>query len=447
MKKAVGLVILLCIVLAVATLSGCNNNKTVTLRYAAWNLEEPGKNSLERRMIKAFMEEYPYIKVEIDEDFGSNYDGALKAAAARNDIPDVFMYSGNPQAYANGWCADVTDIAGKDNEWGNIPLSLRESATIKGKIVAVPSSMHLYGYFCNESLFEKKKAELPKAGLTVEQFKTAVGKMTDINNGSIGLADESSIIEWYPASINSQLGWYSWDGGKFNLNSREFTDGVKLAKSMCENHQTYALLSGNERKNLKGSNDWEAWNSGTVAMKFDGTWSVNNYSKLPFKVSFIGIPGGRACIVPDFMFISKNSRHPEDAYKFIKFMSAYSREGFSKRMELAKANNLTVSTIPITKDNRLIDEYFESIKIDGIREVYKSLSQGSYVEGTKVLPGYNQARWEYPTNIQMGNTRNAKIGDVLINTYRGNMNIDEIADQIDSAANECIQIYPRPVDN
>lgn len=444
MKRIAFWLIPLILIWVLIPFAGCASKKeTVTIKYAAWNLGEPEKNGLERQMIKAFMEKFPQIKVEIEENFTKNYNDAFKTAAADNAIPDVFMYAGNPEVNTNGWCAELTDIVANDKEWSNIPLPFQEAAQIKGKTIAVPSAMYFYGYFGNESLFNARQVGLPKAGFSVQQFKSAISKMTDIKNGSIGLADESSIVEWYPAAVNSRMGWYTWDGGKFNLNSKEFKAGIKLAKSFNENRQTFAFLTEAERKNLKGANDWEAWNAGTVALKFDGTWIAADYAKLPFKTVFLGIPGGRTCIVPDFMFIAKNSKHPQEAYQFIKFMSAYSLEGFAKRMELARANNLVVTTIPMIKNERLINEYFAGVKVDGIKDVYDRLDNASYVEGVKVLPGYNQARWEYNTNIKVGKTENAKIGDVLINTYRGDLPIEEVAPQLDSLANECVQIFPR----
>ncbi len=436
------------IMLVISASVGCNEKKeTVTLRYAAWNLGSIEKNGLERRMVKAFMEAYPYINVKIDEAFTDNYDQSMKNAATAGNMPDVFMYANNPQANSNGWCADITDMAEKDKEWENIPLPLREAAKIKGRINAIPSCMYLFGYFFNETLFKENGKNPPKAGQTIEEFENNIKEMTVIDHGRIGLADESSIIEWYPAAVNPLLGWYSWDGGRFNLNSKEFKEGIKFARSIYQSKQTFASLSEDEKKSLKGTNDWEAWNSGTVAMKFDGTWAADDYSRLPFKVGFMGIPGGRVCIVPDFQFISKGCAHPVEAYKFIKYMSAYSYEGFSKRMEIAKANNLVVTSIPMIKDKKLVDAYFNNIKIDGIRGVYDMLGKNSYVEGAKVLPGYSQARWEYATNIKVGDLVNAPIGTVVTDTFRGSGNIDEISANLNSVANECVQIYPRPTDN
>jgi multiple sugar transport system substrate-binding protein len=271
--------------------------------------------------------------------------------------------------------------------------------------------------------------------------------MTDVPNGSIGLADATDIINWYPAAANERFGWYSWDGGKLNLNSQEFVDGVKLARSVTEGGQAFSALPADQKLQMQHASDFEAWNAGAAALKFDGTWAINDHAELGFQTGFLGIPGGRACIVPDFLFLSKSSDHPAEAYAFAKFMSAYSSEGFAERLKLAKASDVAVTTIPIMDDRRMINSFFEQMPIPGVREVYDSIQKGSYVEGTKVLPGYSQARWEYVTSIAAGGAPNAKIGDVLAAACTGALDIEAVAGQLNSAANECIQFFPRQADN
>lgn len=450
MKKAYILIaVCLCLLATLAAFTGCGTKPrtVITIRYAAWNLGDLKQNGLERQMIMAFMEEYPNIKIAIDEDFTKDYDKAFQSAAQSNNLPDVFMYASNPMADSKGWCADITNLVAQDREWENIPTPLRESAQVKGRTIAVPCSMHLYGYFCNDELLDKMHIEHIQPGFTIQRFRKVIEKATAIEDHSIGLADESSIVEWYPAAVNRQMQWFSWDGGKLNLNSPEFKSGVELARSIFQKRQTFAALSESEKQNFGFSSDWEAWRAGSMALRFDGTWMVDDYAKLPYKLSFLGIPGGRACIVPDYMFINKDCQHPEEAYQFIKFMSTYSRQGFNKRLDLAKSNHQVVSSIPMTKDKRLIEKYFSTVKIGGIKEVYNSLNQNSYVEGTKVLPGYIEARWNHTTNIKVGTTNNARIGDVITSTYRGPIDIEIVADDLNSCANESLLMFPRTLYN
>lgn len=202
------------------------------------------------------------------------------------------------------------------------------------------------------------------------------------------------------------------------------------------------MLDDNDKKLLHGNTDWDGWNAGSVAFKFDGSWAQNDYSKLSYDISFIGMPGGRTCIVPDYLFLSKTTKHPKEAYQFAKFMSAYSQKGFAKRVELAKAQNFQVTTLPMIKNPDLLKQYFELIKMSGIKEVYQKFSD-AYIETTKVLPGYAMARWDYQTNIAIGANVNAKIGDVIAAACRGDLNIDDMAEELNYMANTCIQIYPQ----
>lgn len=429
------------------SLSGCSNSQNiVTIRYAAWNLGSKQDNGIERQMIDSFNSSHPNIKVEIDENFATNYDVSMSEAVKNNNVPDVFMYHNIPLADSNKLCADITDITSNDDEWNNIPKPLKDAVLVKGRVEAVPVSMYLDGYFYNETLFESKQVSVPSTNFSVNEFTEKVANLTDINNRSIGLADESSIVDWYPSAVNSKYGWFTWDGGKLNLNSKEFIAGITLARSIFNNKETYAALTEQDKKNLKGTNDWEAWKAGTVALKFDGSWSVGDYSKLPFKVGFAGLPGSRACIVPDFLFISKNCKYPEQAYEFAKYMSAYSKDGFSKRMAISKIDNTQVSSLPMIKDKKIIDEYFSNIKIKGLKEQFSKIENNSYVEGVKILPGYNEARWNYVTNIKVGDA-NGKIGDVITNAFRGDLNIESVADELNANANQSIQLFPRQSEN
>ncbi|MDD3172706.1 MAG: extracellular solute-binding protein [Herbinix sp.] len=428
-------------------LTGCSKSSTVEIRYAAWNLGTVEQNGLERQMIAEFMKENPKIKIVIDENFVTDYNQAMSASAENNILPDVFMYSNISTTDENNWSLDISDIVEYDSDWSNIPEIIKASTYVKGKIVAIPSGIYFYGYFCNNDVLKASGLADATSGITLDSFIRDVKEATAIEEGRIGLGDSSYICDWYPAATNDNYGWFTWDGGKFNLHSQEFRDGIRLTQELDQGKYTYALLNDSEKELLGGGSDWEGWNAGSIAFKFDGTWAQNDYSKLSYDISFIGMPGGRTCVVPDYLFLSKTTEHPEEAYQFAKFMSTYSEEGFSKRLELAKAQDLLVTTIPMVNNIDLIEQYFDLIKMKGIKEVYDNFYCNAYIETAKVLPGYAMARWNYETNITIGLTKNAKIGDVIAAACKGQVNIDDIAEQINYLANTSIQIYPQQLNN
>ena len=426
------------------------NRPKVVIRYAAWNLGTIEENGLERRMIEAYQREHPGVRVVIEEAFVSNYDEAMKASVENETIPDVFMYSGNATVAENNWGLDLTDIVDKDPDWEQIPKSLTDATYIKGKVIAIPSALYLYGYFYNRKVLSQAGLEKPDAQITPEEFVSYIKKSTDLKEGRIGLADAGSFCEWYPAASNQQMGWFSWDGGKLNLDSDEFKAAVNLTKELNTGKYTFALLDNADKESMQSENDWEAWNQGRVAFKFDGTWAAGYHAKLSEEIDFMGLPGEKTCVVPDFLFISKNTRYPKEAYDFAKYMSVYSEEGFQTRINIAKENNLEINSLPMIQEQKIVDEYFSMIQMEGLKNAYQRFTEtpdNSYVEASKVIPGYQKARWTYETHYQRQDLQNATIGEVISICGLGEMEYDEIAKDLNYLANSNILIYPQQLTN
>jgi len=425
-------------------------NKKIVIHYAAWNLGDSSDAGLERQMVEEYKKMHPNVDILIEEAFVANYDQAMQEAAKLNEIPDVFMYSGNATVEENDWCMDLTKIVEKDKEWSNIPKVLADATYIKGKVVAIPSAIYLYGYYCNNDVLTQSGIKKIDSGISLETFTKYVKDSTNIEEGRIGLGDASSICEWYPAAVNKRLGWFSWDGGKLNLNVNEFMEGLVLEKEFYTGKYTFGMLDESDKEKLQAEGDWEAWNEGNVAFKFDGTWSVSNYSKISKEMRFIGMPGGRTCIVPDFLFVSKNSQYPKEAYEFAKYMSAYSSEGFDKRIQLAKKSELEVTSLPMIANEDITEEYFSLIHMEGIEEAYRNFVTNpsqAYVEATKVLPGYPVARWNYVTNFSTSTSEKATIGDVILACARGELEYSEISEDINYMANSSILMYPQQLND
>ncbi len=435
---------MLCLVLVlVLALDGCGARKQpIVIRYAAWNLGDVESDGMERRMVRAFMERYPDIRIEIDERYVADYNAAMAKDAAAGTLPDVFMFAGTPEVERNGWCHDLDELVAADSEWNAVPTVLRDAATARGRIVAVPSAMHLFGYFCNLDRFEEAGVEAPQVGGSVAAFLKAVRAVNNPAAGRVGLADASQIAEWYPAAANPRFGWFSWDGGRFHLQSSFFRDGVETARRLNQEGCCYATLPEAERVRI-AAGEWEAWTAGSVALKFDGTWAMDAWSKLPDEIAFAGIPGDRACIVPDFLFLSHATDHPQAAYAFARFMSAWSEEGFGRRIDFARTEGMTIPTLPMGLEASLVESFFEGVPMKGIREAYEQIGDTSHVECTKVLPGYEMARWLYPTNLMVGDRRNATIGEVIDGAMRGVVDYDDVASHLDAVANASIEVYPR----
>jgi multiple sugar transport system substrate-binding protein len=413
--------------------SGEGSGDQVVITYVNWNLGTEAENNIERQMIKAFEESHPNIKIQLDENFDySKYMESLSAAAAAGKLPDVIMLPNIPFGLSNEWLRDISEFTSGDPEWASLPQVLEQATHYGNGIYAIPAGMYFMGYFINQDLFEE--ANLPELDFapTWDEFANAVKTLNNPGQGIIGLAEEVQIPEWYPASLKSEFGWFTWDGQQYHLNDAAFIEGVNKARELFQGKYTYESLSEEQKAQYNAGWFGEVWDQGKIAIRWDGTWATLGYSQLNFKSKFIGVPGGRFTLVGDFMGISKSSKHPKEAYEFAKFMT-FGKDGILKRIELNKDGSYT--SLPLTTDQAVLDQYFASGAYPGLEEAFAQIDK-AIVEGVKIVPGYVRSRWEAPTGVKIGDKENANLGDLIFDSMRGTTRIEDYADQINRLANE-----------
>ncbi|RLQ96623.1 ABC transporter substrate-binding protein [Falsibacillus albus] len=441
MKKIVSVAVSAALALSLAACSSKekassdkeSSKDPVTISFASWTLGTEKEQNLERLMIKAFEEKNPDIKVKIDESIStSDWNGTLSAAASGGKMPDVFALPQIPLALSNNWLMDITKMTEKDKDFAKISKAVRDSATYNGKVYAVPYAQHFLGYFVNKDLFNDANLDYPEYGPSLQEFTDAVKKVTNINKGIAGLNNPFSISDWYPAAANKDMGWYTYKDGQYSLDSKEFIKGVNLAKEFATNGYTYETLTDEQKANFKGENPEEVWLQGGVAVKWDGTWAAPQDAS--FDWDFIGIPGGRTVVTNDFVGISKSSKHPEEAYKFAKWMS-FGKEGFMKRMKIADEKGKMMNTLPVSTDKDVLDEFFSIQDVPGIRTAYDNLDN-AIVEPVKIIPGYVDARFEGQTGVKAGDNENATVGQLMDSFVKGDLKVEDYAKQLDQMADQ-----------
>jgi len=405
----------------------------VTITYANWNLGTPEENNLERQMIKAFEESHPNVKIQIADtiDYGK-YEDSLTAAAAAGKLPDVFMLTRIPFALSNDWLYNISEFTASDSDWANLPKPLEQATHYGSGVYAVPAGMFFFGYYVNDDIFTKANVQPLSFSPTWDQFMAAVKATNNPKDGIVGLAEEVQFPEFYPASVNPKLGWYTWDGEKYNLNDPSFVEAIKKARELFQGKYVYDSLTDEQKKQYNAGWFGDVWNQGKIAIRWDGTWSMNDFSKLNFKSRFIGVPGGRIPVVGDFIGISKSAQHPKEAYEFAKFMT-FGKDGILKRMELNTSGQWV--SLPLTTDKAILDQYFAKNKYEGLKEAFAIVDNG-IMEGFKFVPGYIKSRWEAPSGIKVGDKDNANLADVIWDSMRGKTKIEDYVDQINKIAND-----------
>ena len=430
-----------------------NTNQTteqhspVTITYAAWNLGAVDEPNLERMMLDAFEIEYPWITVEIIErpkvtdqtgttEIDQNWNEFLGARAARGTLPDVFFTDSVETTIMNNWSRNMADIAYDDPEFMNISEDLREAANFGGKLMALPYAVYYFGYFINTSIFEEQNGDVPLYGDTFSDFLDKVSDIANqtVTNGSgiAGVVGIDRMLEWYPAQLNENLGWYTYDGSLLNLESQEFEDTLNLYTTLMQDKTLiYDALTPEEQMAAFGTPN--TWESNQLAAFFNYTPIIGSMTDLGFDVDFIGTPGTdnahQIPVILDLLCVSSTTVNPEAAYLLAKWMS-FGSKGYLKRIDISTNEDGVdpLNMTPLQPDDVLLDAFFELYPT--FVEFRKVVSHGSYViEPNKYVPGYIKARWTADFDAER------TVGDIFDLVRSGQLNYADVKESWNEIAN------------
>ncbi len=464
------------------SISGCNGKKDdrITISYAAWNLGLDTTYNLERRMIDAFEEEYPHIRVNVierpmyvDEEGNEreeDWDAFFNAQAAIKKMPDVFQLSSVVKAITNDWVSDIYEIAMEDPDFLKIPVDIREAALYDGKLFGLPQALFYFGFFINRTIIERQvpsEDDIPTYGLTYEKLMDIAQKSAKPphsgGDGIVGINGVDSLSYWLASQYDSSLGWFTYNEEGYHLNSEAFKIAITEQKKYFSEpaaYVGYVLESANTRfaqtqnpghdpNLLFGPGD--KFTSAHQAIKWEGSYNLRDWiaatvdeeSYLPGlfgqDIDFIGTPSvivegeknHRIPVVLDYLGIGKGTEHLEEAFLFAKWMG-FGVDGYRKRLEIARLHPEAgaVNFAPMVQDENLIDEYFT---------LYPTLVEFKKIVTThndfiieslgKTVPGYVKSRWEGAYD------ENDNIANILDKIRDGDINFDDVANNLNDLAN------------
>jgi len=435
---------------ATESTTATESHDPVTITYAAWNLGSVDNLNLERLMLDAFEDRYPWITVEVVErpkvpdttgtsEVDQNWNEFLAARATRGMLPDVYFTDSTETIIMNNWARNMADIAYDDPEFMNISADIREAANYGGKLMALPYAVYYFGYYINKDIFDLANSDAPVFDDTFAEFLLKIQDVANHNvsngTGTGGVVGIDRMLEWYPSQLSDDLGWFTYDGNQVHLDGAEFEATLDLYQDlMTETGYIVDAMAPEDQLAAFGtSNTWEA---SQLAAFWNYTPIIGSMTEYDFDVDFIGTPGTadthKIPVVLDLMGISSQTDHPEEAYLLAKWMS-FGKEGYQKRIEFSTSDDYEdldpLNMTPLQPDKDLLDAFFGIY--DTFVELRKVVEYDDYIiEPNKYVPGYIKARWTRPYNV-------ALVMDDVFNYVRdGSLNYAEIKVQWNQFANE-----------
>jgi len=325
----------------------CAKQDKVTLTLWEFSANE----QLMQNLISQFEQENPDVKINLQQltwEYG--LDKFIISLAAEN-APDICELGTTwiSKFASSGVLLDITD----DIRDVKAKYFLWDSATYDNKIYGVPWFAGTRVLFYNKELFLNAGLDPEKPPGTWQELLSAAKRIHAPEKGVWGFSifagePESPWQEFLPFAWANGASILSKDLKKSLLDSRETLQALEFYKELSK----YSLIERQSQVN-------ELFAQGQVGIQISGAWNLRfiprHNPQLAFGVGLMPTPEEGTSTPSAFaggelFVITKNSKHPKQALKLIKFLTS--------KDNVMKAVKIQQNVIPAQKE-ALRDPYYE----------------------------------------------------------------------------------------
>lgn len=316
LKRAIPLLLL------ITSLFSCKNDQEkVSIRFAC--LASPPQERMYKELVSAFEKRYPNIHVELRcfawESYGRQIDKLFK----QNQAPDLFRIQNYYQAIKAGQLKELDAyLKSSDFSWDDffpqIPSFLSYNRFHYGLFTGLDSLV----IFANKEMFEKAKIPFPVTGWSYEEFHSALKKLTSLQNTDhseqhFGIAFEPTLNRLFP---------FIWSAGadissdsRIHFQNPSVVETIRSLSSLALVEKSLPPVSM-----MMDHGNFELFLEQRTAMIIHGRYLIPELmAKAGFSWDVLPLPvlKKKASLLQGSLFgISSKSRHPDEAWKLLKFM-------------------------------------------------------------------------------------------------------------------------------
>lgn len=370
---------LILILISIFVVAGCRKRSgkdIVTIRWSA------DSNPIRQKQVELFEKAYPNIKIKFEWIQAQDEQSKILTQTIGGDPPDVFMVHSLPifRTFANkGILLDLTDLI-KKNEidmkdfWKELDPYIYFNNTAYG----FPDNITPLVVYYNKDIFDKSGVPYPDKNWTWNDLLEKAKKLT-VKKGreyiSFGFDIPEYLIDIFLRKDGGSF--YTKDFKKCNLNSPASKKGIQFWYDMMYKHQVMPTPA--QADSVASSSGFaDFFTAGKIAMYICGRWKVISYREaIDLDYGIAPLPkNAKNLVLSHTTCISKNTKHPEEAFKFLSFLIskenellvAESGDGVPSMKSIAKSKEfLGLNNYP---DEKYISLFNDSIKGEKVMEVY-----------------------------------------------------------------------------
>lgn len=304
----------------------------VELTFMGWEASPLETQAVEDG-IAAFEKENPNITVSYTPGLaGAEYNAKILSSAAAGALPDVMFIASESyrEIVSKGALMDITDNFNADFPLDDFIDSSRSIMEIDGRVYGISACTVSPIVYYNKDVFDAAGIEYPSADpadcWTIEEFREIAKELTtDEIYGVYGLETVSDTLN---AQILSNGGTrYSDDYMKSTTNSPESKEVLETIKAIREEDGSAPDASTLDAVGMSAK---QMLQTGKVAMLVDGSWSLQELAASGMNIGMAPMPSyGKVLTTGQSHLhaISATTEHPEEAWKFLQFLSGMDYQG------------------------------------------------------------------------------------------------------------------------
>lgn len=338
MISSIALVMTGCTSAKDATKADGKSGEVVTINQFV--TDTPDKVYVEK-LVPDFEASHPNIKVKITKAPYAEFDSKLQSMIAAGTAPDVtshFGQAGFIEFLDKGMLRDMTDLMAADqfkaSDYG-IPDNVLDIYKSGGKNYGIPVYSYVSLMLYNKDMFDKAGVPYPPADYEdkswtfdnmVDVAKKLSKPSTDIQKAEYGLdwgwAEKDMRLIYFGPKIYSDDTWTN--GGHPTASYFNTPDVVKANNRVNDLIWKDKVMPDNQFRKAVAGDGGDPFATGKIGMSVAGAWILASVKEYSFKVGVAAVPIGynnkaRDVLYIDPLLILKDSKHPKEAYEWIKY--------------------------------------------------------------------------------------------------------------------------------
>lgn len=370
----------------------------VQITYMEWG--DPAELDVWKAIVADFEAANPNIKVNVEVSDWDSYWTKLKTLLAAKTPPDVFAM--DAPLYLDYQARDsllnLQPYIDKNPGMldGLFPNTLKAYQTPNGYF-GLPRDFQTIVVFYNKDMFDAAKVAYPSSGWSYDDLRATAKALTKDTNGDGKIDQFGYVIDpWDMEPGWSEIIWayggeiISEDHTKTLLGEPKARQAWQFLYDMM--HVDKSIPDPNTTTQYGG----DLFLSGNAAMMAMGHWAIPSYAGAAFKWDVVSMPkgpAGQATSVNSAGFVvGKDSKNPEAAFAFIKFVLSQAGQTRLAEMGFACTVLKSVAESPaFLKQSTAINHqmFIDSLAFAHMKPVFKGYDEWASVVGDGMTPVWN----------------------------------------------------------